>query len=109
MPSSNDLATLISSARKLTGLTQAQFGDRIGRPQSLVSKYERGQVEPPGRVVMHCMNILNAAPRPEVSSQYVAALVETHLHEPTFSKLRAILVDLIENASLVTGPSKERR
>lgn len=90
------------------GLTQSEFGARIGRPQSLVSKYERGQVEPPGRVVMHCMNILNAAVRPEASSQYVAALVETRLHEPAFSKLRTILVDLIENASTGISPSKER-
>jgi hypothetical protein len=54
------------------------------------------------------MNILNAATRPEASSQYVAALVETRLREPAFSKLRAILADLIENASAGINPSKER-
>jgi len=30
-------------ARKSTGLTQVDLADRLGRPQSFVSKYERGE------------------------------------------------------------------
>jgi len=30
-------------ARKSTGLTQVELADRLGRPQSFVSKYERGE------------------------------------------------------------------
>lgn len=35
-------ATLIA-ARTEAGLTQRQLADRLGRPQSFVSKYERGE------------------------------------------------------------------
>jgi transcriptional regulator with XRE-family HTH domain len=31
------------SARKLAGLTQMQLANRLSRPQSFVSKYERGE------------------------------------------------------------------
>jgi transcriptional regulator with XRE-family HTH domain len=33
----------IIAARKDTGLTQQQLAERIGKPQSFVSKYERGE------------------------------------------------------------------
>ncbi|HEX5235751.1 MAG TPA: helix-turn-helix transcriptional regulator [Silvibacterium sp.] len=31
------------SARKSAGLTQAELAERLSRPQSFVSKYERGE------------------------------------------------------------------
>jgi len=31
------------SAREAAGLTQAQVAERLGKPQSFVSKYERGE------------------------------------------------------------------
>lgn len=31
------------AARRADGLTQAQLAERLGRPQSFVSKYERGE------------------------------------------------------------------
>lgn len=31
------------SARKIAGLTQAELAARLGRPQSFVSKYKRGE------------------------------------------------------------------
>jgi transcriptional regulator with XRE-family HTH domain len=33
----------IIAARKAAGVTQQQLADRIGKPQSFVSKYERGE------------------------------------------------------------------
>jgi len=34
---------LLAEARKDAGLTQAQLSSRLNRPQSFVSKYERGE------------------------------------------------------------------
>jgi len=35
--------TLLISAREVAGLTQVQVAQRLGKPQSFVSKYERGE------------------------------------------------------------------
>lgn len=35
--------SLIVDARLASGLTQVQIADRLGKPQSYVSKYERGE------------------------------------------------------------------
>ncbi len=34
---------LLTEARKNAGMTQAELSKRLGRPQSFVSKYERGE------------------------------------------------------------------
>jgi len=35
--------SLIVSAREKSGLTQVQIAERLGKPQSFISKYERGE------------------------------------------------------------------
>ena len=35
--------TLLVSARERSGLTQAQIATKLGKPQSFISKYERGE------------------------------------------------------------------
>lgn len=35
--------SLLVSARKESGLTQEQIAERLGKPQSFISKYERGE------------------------------------------------------------------
>lgn len=37
---------LILEARKRAGLTQAELGRRVGRPQSVIGRWERGEVLP---------------------------------------------------------------
>lgn len=39
-------ADLIYMARRRAALTQAELGRRLGLPQSQISRWERGQVEP---------------------------------------------------------------
>jgi len=39
-------ADLIYMARRRAGVTQAELGRRIGLPQSQISRWERGRVEP---------------------------------------------------------------
>lgn len=38
-----ELQRLLREARKKAGLTQAELGERLAEPQSLVSDYERGE------------------------------------------------------------------
>lgn len=38
---------LIKEARLRAGLTQAELGDEIGKPQSVIARWERGEVQPP--------------------------------------------------------------
>ncbi|WP_158636367.1 helix-turn-helix domain-containing protein [Aerolutibacter ruishenii] len=54
-------ADLVGRARRKLGLKQGQFGVRLGKSQGVVSRYEKGEVEPPGEVMMHCMHILASA------------------------------------------------
>ena len=35
--------SLLVAAREKSGLTQVQIAERVGRPQSFISKYERGE------------------------------------------------------------------
>ncbi len=37
------LQSLLVDARKAKGLTQAELADALGKPQSFVAKYERGE------------------------------------------------------------------
>lgn len=37
------LQSLLVNARKAKGLTQAELADALGKPQSFVAKYERGE------------------------------------------------------------------
>lgn len=41
-----DSADLIRAARLRAGLTQAELGRRLGRPQSQIARWESGRVEP---------------------------------------------------------------
>lgn len=55
---------LIRSARKIRSLSQQSFALELGKSQGLVSRYERGLVDPPTDVLMHCMNILSQQASP---------------------------------------------
>ena len=39
----SEFLKLMIAARKSAGLTQTELADKLGRPQSYVSKYERGE------------------------------------------------------------------
>ena len=52
-------AGLVVAARRRLGLKQGEFAKCIGKSQAVVSRYERGQVDPPGEVIMRCMHIMS--------------------------------------------------
>lgn len=104
-----DLADLVRTARKTKGMTQTNFAKELGRGQSLVSKYERGEIEPPGSVVIHCMNIVRPVRHPPllaVTAIDVARLVESRLSSSEYEELRFALIQLIESMPTVDGGKK---
>lgn len=96
---------IVLSARKYMKLSQTVFGEKYGYAQSAVSKYEKGRVPVPASLVLECMKILEVAPTREIeiSSHEVAKLIESCLQGPQFSRLRAVLADLIKSLSAVPG------
>lgn len=60
---------VVRAARNKCAETQGTFAKRLCRCQGEISKYESGKVNPPGDVIMHCMNILRSnEPPPPVHS-----------------------------------------
>ena len=103
-----ETARLIKRARTNMRMTQTQFGSYLGRPQSIISKYERAAVEPPGAIVMHCMTIVGAGQRPEVSCADISKLVANHLASPNFALIRSALAELIESVPNIKGKKLAR-
>ncbi len=73
---------LLRAARKASGLTQMQLAERLGEPQSWVSKCERGEhrldvVE----LWKYCQAI--DAPFPELTQRLHDALLEVRLDQRT--------------------------
>lgn len=65
------IAALVRRARLKLELNQGAFARVLGKSQAVVSRYEQGSVDPPGKVVMHCVQILggiNPGPQTQVSS-----------------------------------------
>ena len=95
-----DTARVVRNARAAVRMTQAQFGRELGRPQSIVSKYERGLVEPPGHVIIQCMTLIGYDN--ELSAAEVARMVRDRLDSPQFAALRKVIADLINSSSSLT-------
>lgn len=81
-------ADLVGKARQKLGLKQKHFAERLGKSQGVVSRYEKGEVEPPGEVTMHCMQILGSSEKVSDRPQTLEDLVQTL--EQALSLLRAM-------------------
>lgn len=69
---------LIESYRNLSGESQEMFGDRFGKTQSQISKYERGELDPPAEIIIHCMTFLDTQANAEnLTPKRLAKDIET--------------------------------
>lgn len=50
---------IILQARKKLQLNQCSFAYKIGKTQSVLSRYESGKINPPWDIIIRCTNILN--------------------------------------------------
>ena len=85
---------LISQARAATGETQRVFAARLGSSQSLVCKYESGQVTPPPSLLIHCMNLLGFGGR-SISQQELMDLVRDRMGGDGMAVAREALAQVI--------------
>lgn len=51
-------SSVIRQARKILKLNQSDFAQKLGKTQSVLSRYESGRVHAPSDIVMHCMHII---------------------------------------------------
>jgi transcriptional regulator with XRE-family HTH domain len=74
----------LRQARVEAGLTQAELAERLGaKSQALISKYESGAVEPPGRVVAQIAAI-TGKPRRWFVEKGVSPLFQPHFSGRSF-------------------------
>jgi ribosome-binding protein aMBF1 (putative translation factor) len=90
---------LIRNARKKNGMTQKTLAAKLRRGQSVVSKYERGAVIPPGNILMRCMKILEGSEQAKSIPQEIPETIRTHVLALSRPQLRSILVDLVVRLS----------
>ena len=90
-------AEIVRKAREFKGLSQQEFGRQIGRTQTVVSKYERGETPVPGEIVIQCMSLLGVLDEVSPSADDVAELVRTVLGDPKKSKLRRAVAGLVRS------------
>lgn len=90
----NSVADLIRAARN--GRTQAEFATVLGVSQSQLSRYERGEYDPPAKVINACMreaHIGNAASVP--SAEDLAQKVRKTLASPDKEQVRSAIASLL--------------
>ena len=90
---------IVKKAREKSGLTQKEFAKLLCRAQSEVSKYERSMVDPPGSIIIHCMNIINGgqvdllAP----SLDNIMEKLKEWLNSPRHAIARSLIMSIILN------------
>ena len=90
-------AELVVSARDLVRENQTEFGARFGKSQSLISKYERGDIEPPGDMIIQLMTILGGSiSLDKLAPARLAREIERLDEEPGTLPLRRAIRDLLE-------------
>jgi len=89
---------VVKKARVICSLTQKEFAKLLGRAQSEVSKYERNLVDPPGSLIMHCMNIIDS--RVEILTPSVDSIIEKlndGFNSPKYAMARSLIMGIIVN------------
>lgn len=90
-----EAANIVLEARTCMGESQRTFAARLGTAQSLVCKYERGDVSPPAAILIQCMNLLQMRPG-SVSPDELVALVKTRLSGDQMAAARQAVAKLIQ-------------
>lgn len=77
--------------------SQKEFADLLEVDQSMVSKYERGKVNPPISVINRCMRLANTTEGEAVlSAEQLADQVRESLAGPKLGQVRLVLSRLVD-------------
>ena len=90
---------IIKLARKRDDLSQVEFARKLGKTQALISKYEKGDVMPPGDVLQKCQDMIGmhkSSERTEdISAEELGKTVINNLNSKKAAKLRKALYVLL--------------
>lgn len=75
---------------------QTEFAEFLGKSQGLVSKYERGIVNPPADILEKCMGILQMNNGDDIDTEILAKRVRSELKAPEFSYARKTIAALLD-------------
>lgn len=88
---------IIRTARVILKLNQTQFAERLETSQSLISKYESGNTNPPTGIIDECIKIIHGKnTRDDVSLAALEARMRKVLKGPAHTQARkafAVLLD----------------
>ena len=87
-------SSIVLQARLSLCETQRAFAARMGSTQSLICKYERGDVAPPAGLLIQCMNQLGLASE-EVSEAELIRLVKDRLSGGNMAMARQAVAQVI--------------
>ncbi|WP_371928867.1 helix-turn-helix domain-containing protein [Methylomonas aurea] len=91
----SSVSELVRLARN--GQSQEQFAKELGVMQSSISRYERGSVNPPARVIDHCMHLVNLRGIQAVpSAEQLATKILNHLMDLEAADARLVLDKVID-------------
>lgn len=80
------------------GQTQTEFALEVSSHQSLISKYERDLIDPPGALLIRCVNMIGPANTPApVTEHRLVQLIRERLSGAEHAAARAAI------AALITG------
>jgi len=90
-------AELVVMARTRMSETQTDFAHRVGKSQTLVSKYETGVIDVPGPVLMQCLHILqvDVGRSADVSVKELTSLLSKVLGKPEKAAERQLMARLL--------------
>ncbi len=90
-------AELIKNYRDFTGESQEVFGDRFGKTQSQISKYERGELDPSAEIIIHCMTFLDTQGSAEnLAPKRLAKDIETLVGDISTLPLRRAIRNMLQ-------------
>lgn len=91
-------STTILKARRILQLNQHDFAIKLGKTQSVLSRYESGDVQPPSDVIMHCMHILDEHSSLDYSDSVEEIVQKIRaLNGDQYTKLREALNIFLDN------------
>jgi len=90
----SDPSQIVRQARIKSHLNQRDFAISVGKTQSVLSRYECGKVNPPVRIIMHCMHILDDDSATSDIEKIIAKFRE--LDGDQYKKLREALNILLD-------------
>ena len=91
-----NLSNIIKMARADT--SQAEFASKLGKTQSQISKYERGQSSPPRDVVEYCLGLTMPDALAKIhtpSSDELSKLVKSELDGLENSNIRKMIYGVL--------------